>query len=90
VTVAHLQDFHGDAADCLIYATADTRQLPLITKGARLHNLATTAREVTVLWLRARPAARRSQVGKRATRRTSGRAVVRAPSAQRYSSSAKF
>ena len=50
VTAGQLQDFHGDPADRIIYATAATRQLPLVTKDARFHDLATTARDVTVLW----------------------------------------
>ena len=50
VTAGQLQDFHGDPADRIIYATAATRQLPLITKDARLHNLAASGQQVNVLW----------------------------------------
>ncbi len=50
VTAGQLHDFHGDPADRIIYATAATRQLPLITKDARLRDFATTGREVTAIW----------------------------------------
>jgi PIN domain nuclease of toxin-antitoxin system len=50
VLAGQLQDFHGDPADRIIYATAATRQLPLITKDARLRDLATTSSAVAVLW----------------------------------------
>ncbi|MFN0027506.1 MAG: type II toxin-antitoxin system VapC family toxin [Acidimicrobiales bacterium] len=39
VAAGELPDFHGDPADRIIYATAATRQLPLITKDRRLHDL---------------------------------------------------
>lgn len=50
VAAGQLEDFHGDPADRIIYATAAARQLALITKDARLHDVATTGREVAVLW----------------------------------------
>ncbi len=50
VAAGQLQDFHGDAADPIIYATAADRHLPLITKDARLRHLATTGRKVTLIW----------------------------------------
>jgi PIN domain nuclease of toxin-antitoxin system len=50
VLAGQLQDFHGDPVDRIIYATAATRQLPLITKDTRLRDLATTSGVVAVLW----------------------------------------
>jgi PIN domain nuclease of toxin-antitoxin system len=50
VTAGQLRDFHGDPADRIIYATAAARRLPLVTKDTRFHDLATTGRDVAVLW----------------------------------------
>ena len=50
VTAGQLPDFHGDPADRIIFATAAARQLPLVTKDPRLHDLASTSRDVAVLW----------------------------------------
>lgn len=50
VTAGELPDFHGDPADRIIYATAATRQLPLITKDTRLHDLASSHRGVNAFW----------------------------------------
>lgn len=50
VTAGELPDFHGDPADRIIYATAATRQLPLITKDVRLRDLATSHRGVNAIW----------------------------------------
>jgi PIN domain nuclease of toxin-antitoxin system len=50
VKAGQLRDFHGDPADRIIYATAATSRLPLITKDTRLHDHANIDRDVTVLW----------------------------------------
>lgn len=50
VAAGQLHDFHGDPADRIIYATAATGQLPLISKDARLREHATATRQVAVLW----------------------------------------
>jgi PIN domain nuclease of toxin-antitoxin system len=50
VTAGELPDFHGDPADRIIYATAASRQLPLITKDTRLHDLANSHRGVKAFW----------------------------------------
>lgn len=50
VSAGELHDFHGDPADRIIYATAAARQLPLITKDTRLHDLAAAHRGARTLW----------------------------------------
>jgi PIN domain nuclease of toxin-antitoxin system len=50
VAAGQLEDFHGDPADRIIYATAANRQLPLITKDGRLRDQAKAARDVSVVW----------------------------------------
>lgn len=50
VAAAELGDFHGDPADRLIYATAITARLPLISKDEKLRGYARSAGDVTVVW----------------------------------------
>jgi PIN domain nuclease of toxin-antitoxin system len=50
VAAGQLNEFRGDPADRIIYATAATRQLPLITKDHRLRDFAAGARDVNVFW----------------------------------------
>lgn len=45
-----LEDFHGDPADRLIYATALVGRLPLVTKDRRLRETAATRGDVRALW----------------------------------------
>ena len=50
VAAGQLENFHGDPADRIIYATAAARQIPLVTKDTRLRDRAATSHEVTVFW----------------------------------------
>lgn len=50
VTAGQLEHFHGDPADRIIYATAAARQLPLVTRDARLRDFAESGRDVAVVW----------------------------------------
>lgn len=45
-----LNDFHGDPADRMIYATARGGGRPLVTKDARITSYARRTGEVTVVW----------------------------------------
>jgi PIN domain nuclease of toxin-antitoxin system len=45
-----LEDFHGDPADRLIYATAADGRLPLVTKDRRLSDFARTDARVLTIW----------------------------------------
>lgn len=45
-----LEDFHGDPADRLIYATAREARLALVTKDRRLTDHAAATNEVTIAW----------------------------------------
>jgi PIN domain nuclease of toxin-antitoxin system len=50
VAAGELRDFDGDPADRIIYATAATRRLPLVTKDSRLGLRAKNERDVEVVW----------------------------------------
>jgi PIN domain nuclease of toxin-antitoxin system len=45
-----VDEFHGDPADRLIYATARDLGLPLVTRDERLHAFAATRGDVRVIW----------------------------------------
>lgn len=49
-TAGTLEDFHGDPADRMIYATALERRLALVTKDRRLGAYARATGDVTVVW----------------------------------------
>jgi len=44
------EEFHGDPADRLIYATALDLRVPLVSKDRRLHDFAAARGDVRVLW----------------------------------------
>jgi PIN domain nuclease of toxin-antitoxin system len=44
------EDFPGDPADRLIYATARELRVPLISKDERLHGIASRRGDVRVIW----------------------------------------
>ena len=50
VVAGQLENFHGDQADRIIFATAAALQVPLVTKDARLHDAAVASGDVTVVW----------------------------------------
>jgi len=50
VAAGHLRAFHGDPADRIIYATAGARKLPLVTKDARLRDVAAANGDVATIW----------------------------------------
>jgi PIN domain nuclease of toxin-antitoxin system len=50
VTAGRLEDFPGDPADRIIYATAVARQVPLVTKDAGLLTFARTSGDVRAYW----------------------------------------
>ena len=50
VAAGQLNDFHGDPADRIIYATAAAHQLPLVSKDNRLRTFAKADRNVAVVW----------------------------------------
>lgn len=50
VDAAELPDFHGDPADRLLYATARSLRIPLITKDDRLRRYADSRRDCSVRW----------------------------------------
>lgn len=50
VDAAELPDFHGDPADRLLYATARSLRIPLITKDDRLRRYADSRRDCAVHW----------------------------------------
>ncbi len=50
VAAAHLDEFTGDHADRIIYATAVQNQLTLVTKDERLSDYARANGDVTIEW----------------------------------------
>jgi len=50
ITAAQLEDFNGDLADRIIYATAEHYQLTLVTKDERLGDYARATGTVTIDW----------------------------------------
>ena len=50
ITAAQLEDFTGDLADRIIYATAEHYQLTLVTKDERLGDYARATGTVTIDW----------------------------------------
>jgi len=44
------EEFHGDPADRLIYATALDLRVPLVSKDRRLHDFASARGDVRVVW----------------------------------------
>jgi PIN domain nuclease of toxin-antitoxin system len=50
VSAAQLPEFHGDPADRLIYATAKSVGVPLVTKDERLQEYAALSGDVTTAW----------------------------------------
>ncbi len=50
VAAAELHDFHGDPADCFLYATARLLDVSLLSKDRRLRDYAEPDRTVSVLW----------------------------------------
>lgn len=42
--------FPGDPADCLLYATARERDVPLVTKDERLRRYARERRDLRIVW----------------------------------------
>ncbi len=50
VAAAQLEEFNGDVADRIIYATAIHHQLPLVTKDPMLTEYARTNGDATIEW----------------------------------------
>jgi PIN domain nuclease of toxin-antitoxin system len=50
VAAGELDQFHGDPADRLIYATAMLGRIPLVTKDRRLREFAADDGQVSVVW----------------------------------------
>jgi len=50
IAAGQLEDFHGDPADRLIYATALVGRLPLVSKDRRLRTYAEGDGRVAVVW----------------------------------------
>ena len=50
VMAAELSGFHGDPADRLLYATAQARRVPFVTKDGTMHEYALEHADVAVRW----------------------------------------
>ncbi len=50
VTAGELRDFHGDPADRIIFATAASQRLPLVTKDGRLRERAAADPTIDIVW----------------------------------------
>lgn len=50
VRASELSGFHGDPSDRLLYATAQARRVPFVTKDGKMHEYAHDHTDVVVRW----------------------------------------